>query len=85
MTYDDQGHPIKTNYYKSAKDKAIDLKLSRYDHMGYLKSLRRIPLILSNLTYHDHGHPFKTSPYELAKNLDIDLKLLGYDPSDNLR
>ena len=66
MTYHDHGHPIKTDTYKSAKNYDIGLKLSEYDHMGYLISLRRPTLTWSNLTsfimtYHDNGHPIKTN------------------------
>ena len=32
MTYNDHGHPIITNTYKSAQDEYIDMKLSGYDH-----------------------------------------------------
>ena len=35
MAYDNHGHPIKTNTYKSAKNLNIDLKLLKYHHMGH--------------------------------------------------
>ena len=41
MTYHDHSNPIKTNIYKPAKNLDIGLKLSEYDHMGYLISFRR--------------------------------------------
>ena len=54
MTYHDHGHPIKTNIYKSAKNCDIGLKLSEYDHMGYLISLMRPNLTgPPNLICHD--------------------------------
>ena len=68
MTYYDHGHPIKTNNYKSAKNKVIGLKLSEYDHMGSLISFLRPALTWFNLTsfvmtYHGHGHLIKTNDY----------------------
>ena len=72
MTYHDHGHPIKTNYYNSAKNLDIGLKLSEYDHMGDLISLRKPTLTWSNLTsfvmtYLDHSHPIETNTYNSAK------------------
>ena len=72
MTYHDHSHPIETNIYESVKNLDIRLKLSEYDHMVYLISLRRPTLTWSNLTsfsmtYHDHGHPIKTNTYKSAK------------------
>ena len=43
-------HPIITNPYKSAKNEDTELKLSRYDHMYHLTSLKRPTLTWSNLT-----------------------------------
>ena len=84
MTYHDHSHPIKTNTNKSAKNYAIGLKLSKYDHMAFLISLKRPTLTCSNLislvmTYHDHGHPIKTNSYKSTTNWDIELKLSEYD------
>ena len=84
MTYHDHSHPIETNPYKLAKNQDIGLKLSEYDHMGYLISLRRPTLTWSNLTsfvmtYLDHSHPIETNPHKLAKHWDIGLKLSEYD------
>ena len=72
MTYHDPSHPIETNPYELAKNEDIGLKLSEYDHMGYLILLRRPTLIWSNLTsfvmtYLDHSHPIETNPHKLAK------------------
>ena len=75
--------PLK-NTYKSAQNSHIGMKLSKYDHTGYLISLKRPTLTWSNLcsfvmTYHHHGHPIKTNPYKLVQNSDIDIKLSEYD------
>ena len=54
MTYNDHGHPIITNPYKSAKNKDTDMKLSGCDHRGHLTSLKRPTLTWSNLTSPSH-------------------------------
>ena len=69
MTYQDHCQPIKTNTSKSAKNYDIGLKISEYDDMGCLKSLRRPTLTWSSLTsfvltYHDHGYPIKRNTYK---------------------
>ena len=88
MTYHDHSHPMKTNTYKSAKNLNIGLKISEYDHMGYLISLRRPTLLTwSNftsfvMTYHDLGHLIKTNTVTRLKqilNKNIGLKLSEYD------
>ena len=59
--------------FQTAITDPIDLKLSGYDHMGHLRSLRRPTLTWSNLTsfvmtYLDHSHPIETTPHKLVKN-----------------
>ena len=66
MTYLNHGHPITTNPYKSAKNEDKDLKISGYNHMGNLTSIRKPTLAWFSLTslshtYHDHGHQILTN------------------------
>ena len=71
MTYHDHGHPIKTNTYKLACKKDINIKRLGYDHMGYLRWLRKRIFTWSNLTS-NHGNQLITNAYDSAKTYHID-------------
>ena len=68
MTYNDLGHKIRINSFKSANKKEIGLKPSKYYHRGSLINFLRPVLSWSNLTsfvmtYRNYGHPIEMNKY----------------------